>query len=53
MRRNTLIWAFLFYGVLAIGQEQGSQSVVNINISISRSVAAVNYLTNSSTRIDF
>jgi outer membrane protein OmpA-like peptidoglycan-associated protein len=53
MRRLILISGFLCLSLLAVGQNQGTPSVVNININISRSVPAVNYLTNSSTGIDF
>jgi outer membrane protein OmpA-like peptidoglycan-associated protein len=53
MRKIIFISAFLYCSLFAFCQNQGSQSVVNININISRSVAAVNYLTNSSTRIAF
>jgi outer membrane protein OmpA-like peptidoglycan-associated protein len=48
-----LVACFLCCSLFAFCQDQGGSSVVNINISISRSVPAVNYLTNSSTRIDF
>jgi outer membrane protein OmpA-like peptidoglycan-associated protein len=53
MRRLVLVSGFLYFSLLAVGQNQGTPSVVNININISRSVPAVNYLTNSSTGIDF
>src|SRR5882762_3876654 len=53
MRRMTVIVGFLSCSLFAFGQDQGAQSVVNININISRSVPAVNYQTNSSTWIDF
>jgi outer membrane protein OmpA-like peptidoglycan-associated protein len=53
MRGMTLIVGLLCCSLFAFGQDQGAQSVVNININISRSVPAVNYQTNSSTRIDF
>jgi outer membrane protein OmpA-like peptidoglycan-associated protein len=53
MRRLLLILSFLCLSLLALCQNQGVPSVVNININISRSVPAVNYQTNSSTRIDF
>jgi outer membrane protein OmpA-like peptidoglycan-associated protein len=53
MRRLVLVSGFLYFSLLALGQNQGTPSVVNININISRSVPAVNYLTNSSTGIDF
>ncbi len=48
-----LVAGVLYCSLFAFSQDQGGQSVVNINIKISRSVPAVNYLTNSSTRIDF
>ncbi len=48
-----LVAALLCGSVFALCQEQSGQSVININITVSRSVPAVNYLTNSSTRIDF
>ncbi|MGA6988170.1 MAG: OmpA family protein [Terriglobales bacterium] len=53
MRTKLLTASLLCCNLFAFCQEQGPQSVVNINIKISRSVAAVNYQTNSSTRIDF
>src|SRR5271155_4293603 len=53
MRRMMLVTGFLYCSLFAFCQDQGGQSVVNINIKVSRSVPAVNYLTNSSTRIDF
>jgi outer membrane protein OmpA-like peptidoglycan-associated protein len=53
MRTIMLVAVFLCYGLSLFGQNQSGQSVVNININISRSVPAVNYLTNSSTRIGF
>jgi hypothetical protein len=53
MRSIILLAGFLGCGLFAFCQEQNAQSVVNVNINISRTVPAVNYLTNSSTRIDF
>jgi outer membrane protein OmpA-like peptidoglycan-associated protein len=53
MKSKVLVVGFLCFGLLAFCQDQGASSVVNININISRSVPAVNYQTNSSTRIDF
>jgi outer membrane protein OmpA-like peptidoglycan-associated protein len=53
MRRMMTVVCFLCCSLFAVCQDQGGASVVNINISVSRSVPAVNYLTNSSTRIDF
>jgi outer membrane protein OmpA-like peptidoglycan-associated protein len=53
MRKMMLVAGVLYCSLFAFSQDQGGQSVVNINIKISRSVPAVNYLTNSSTRIDF
>lgn len=53
MKRAILVLGFLCCSVLAVCQDQTTQSVVNININISRSVPAVNYQTNSSTKIDF
>ncbi len=53
MRWMSFAASLLCCSLFALGQEQGGKSVVNININISRSVPAVNYLTNSSTRIDF
>src|SRR5271169_7174891 len=53
MRRILLISGFLCCGLFAFCQNQGTPSVVNITINISRSVPAVNYATNASTRIDF
>lgn len=53
MRRMIVIVSFLCSSLLVFCQDQSAQSVVNININISRTVPAVNYLTNSSTRIDF
>ncbi len=50
--RRTILTASLLCCVLAPWNLR-AQSVVNININISRSVPAVNYQTNSSTRIDF
>jgi outer membrane protein OmpA-like peptidoglycan-associated protein len=51
MKRMMLVAGFLCCSLFAFCQDQGGSSVVNINIS--RSVLAINYLTNSSTRIDF
>jgi outer membrane protein OmpA-like peptidoglycan-associated protein len=53
MRKLILIVGVFCCSLIALCQDQNSQSVINININVSRSVAAVNYLTNSSTRIDF
>ncbi len=53
MRKLVVAIAILSCTVPALCQDQGSQAVVNINISISRSVPAVNYLTNTSTQLDF
>jgi outer membrane protein OmpA-like peptidoglycan-associated protein len=53
MRRIILVAGFFCCSLCAFCQDQSGQSVVNININVSRSVPAVNYLTNSSTRIDF
>jgi outer membrane protein OmpA-like peptidoglycan-associated protein len=53
MRKTILIVGVFCCSLVALSQDQNSQSVINININVSRSVAAVNYLTNSSTRIDF
>jgi len=53
MKRMILVCAVLCCGLFLFCQEQGGQSVVNININISRSVPAVNYRTNASTQIDF
>ena len=53
MTRIMLVAGFSCCSVFALCQEQSGQSVINININVSRSVPAVNYLTNSSTRIDF
>ena len=53
MSRMSLAASLLCCSLFALGQEQGGKSVVNININISRSVPAVNYQTNTSTRIDF
>jgi outer membrane protein OmpA-like peptidoglycan-associated protein len=53
MRRLIFVSGFVCFSLSALCQNQGSQSVVNIKINISRSVPAVNYQTNSSTRIDF
>jgi len=53
MRRRILTAGVLGCGLLALCWNLCAQSVVNININISRSVPAVNYLTNSSTWIDF
>jgi len=53
MRRMILVTGLLYSSLFAFCQDQSGQSVVNINIKVSRSVPAVNYLTNSSTRIDF
>ena len=48
------VLVLLCSSLTAFCQDQGAQgSVVNININISRTVQAVNYLTNKSTRIDF
>jgi len=48
----TLVAGLLSCSLIAFCQDQGGQ-VVNININVSRSVVAVNYLTNTSTKIDF
>jgi len=53
MKKITLIGAILLSGLLAFCQDQSAPSVVNINISISQTVPAVNYLTNTSTKIGF
>jgi outer membrane protein OmpA-like peptidoglycan-associated protein len=53
MKRILHISGLLCCGLFAFCQNQGTPSVVNININISRSVPAVNYVTNASTRIDF
>src|SRR5208282_1457735 len=53
MKKMIVVASFICCSLLAFCQDQGGSSVVNININISRSVPAVNYLTNSSTRIDF
>ena len=55
MNKVILAWALGFCSLAALGQNQGAApaSVVNININISRTVQAVNYQTNKSTRIDF
>jgi outer membrane protein OmpA-like peptidoglycan-associated protein len=52
MKKMMLVAGLLNCCLFALCQDQGGQ-VVNINIKVSRSVPAVNYLTNSSTRIDF
>src|SRR5271166_1902477 len=52
MKRKMLVAGLLCSSLFAFSQDQGGQ-VVNINIKVSRSVPAVNYLANSSTRIDF
>ncbi|MGA7291486.1 MAG: OmpA family protein [Terriglobales bacterium] len=53
MRKIMLVAGFICCSLFAFCQDQSGPSVVNININVSRSVDAVNYLTNSSTRIDF
>ncbi len=53
MRRTILTASLLCCGLFASCWNLSAQSVVNINIKVSRSVPAVNYQTNSSTRIDF
>ena len=53
MRRTILTASLLFCGLFASFWNLDAQSVVNISINISRSVPAVNYQTNSSSRIDF
>jgi outer membrane protein OmpA-like peptidoglycan-associated protein len=53
MKRISLVAGFLCCSLMAFCQDQSAPSVVNININISRTVPAVNYLTNSSTRIGF
>jgi outer membrane protein OmpA-like peptidoglycan-associated protein len=56
MKRTALIVAIsCCCGVLAFSQDQSaaSSSVININISISRTVQAVSYPNNTSSRIDF
>src|SRR5450631_4063328 len=53
MKKITLIGAILLSGLLAFCQDQSAPSVVNINISISQTVQAVNYLTNTSTKTGF
>jgi len=55
MNKATLASALLLCSVAASARNQGAApaSVVNININISRTVQAVNYQTNKSTRIDF
>jgi outer membrane protein OmpA-like peptidoglycan-associated protein len=50
--RTTLVAGLLSCSLIAFCQDPGGQ-VVNININVSRSVSAVNYLTNTSTKIDF
>jgi outer membrane protein OmpA-like peptidoglycan-associated protein len=53
MRRMIVVAGLMCCSLFALGQDQPAPSVVNINIKVSRSVPAVNYQTNSSTRIDF
>src|SRR5580704_180399 len=56
MKRTALIVVIsCCCGVLAFSQDQSaaSSSVININISISRTVQAVSYPNNTSSRIDF
>jgi outer membrane protein OmpA-like peptidoglycan-associated protein len=53
MRSTILGVGIVCCSLFAFCQDQGAKSVVNININISRSVPAVNYQTNSSTRLDF
>ena len=52
MKRSCLLLAFCLQPVCILPRPKWA-SVVNIIINVSRSVDAVNYLTNSSTRIDF
>ncbi|MGC1650353.1 MAG: hypothetical protein WA741_31405, partial [Candidatus Sulfotelmatobacter sp.] len=53
MEKMSLVGAILLSSLLAFYQDQSAPSVVNINISISQTVPAVNYLTNTSTKIGF
>ncbi len=53
MEKMSLVGAILLSSLLAFCQDQSAPSVVNINISISQTVPAVNYLTNTSTKIGF
>jgi outer membrane protein OmpA-like peptidoglycan-associated protein len=55
MRKITLvaIAILLLSSMFVFCQDQTAPPVVNININISRSVTAVNYQTNTSSRIDF
>jgi outer membrane protein OmpA-like peptidoglycan-associated protein len=52
MKTTSLAVVFLCCSLAAVCQDQNAPSVVNINISISRTVPAVNYQTNSSSKID-
>jgi hypothetical protein len=53
MRKTIVGVGLLCCSLFVVSQDQAPRSVVNININVSRSVPAVNYQTNSSTRIDF
>ncbi|MGC1449894.1 MAG: OmpA family protein [Candidatus Sulfotelmatobacter sp.] len=53
MKKISLVVGLLCCSLFLFCQDQSSQSVVNININVSRTVPAVNYLTNASTRIGF
>jgi outer membrane protein OmpA-like peptidoglycan-associated protein len=55
MKTRALVFVFMCCSIAVLSQDQSGVpgSVVNININISRTVDAVNYLTNKATRIDF
>jgi outer membrane protein OmpA-like peptidoglycan-associated protein len=53
MKTMIFVAGVLGCSLLAFCQDQGTPSVVNINISVSRSVTAVNYQTNTSSKVDF
>jgi outer membrane protein OmpA-like peptidoglycan-associated protein len=53
MRRVILVAGFLYCSLSAFCQDQGTQSVVSFTINVSRSVTAVNYQTNTSSKLDF
>jgi hypothetical protein len=54
-KRAFVVGLFCWCSVLVFSQDQSAtpSSVININISVSRTVQAVSYPTNTSSRIDF
>ncbi len=53
MRKMIVVAVLLCCSLFAFCQDQGTQPVVNININVSRSVTAVNFQTNTSSKVDF